>query len=106
MGQFLPVVDDPIPPLQRLEDRFREAVEAEGGRLLHFSVSPGTREVQILAELDEDLFLDDDAREMKEAIEMIERGNRLIEKDEKVVKVVKDLSALAQQLEDPDEGIL
>ncbi len=96
------VDDDPILPLQRLEDRFRDAVEAAGGRLLHFSVQPNTREVQFLVELDEDLFLDDEGREMKEALEMIERDNRLLKKGEKIVKTVKDL---ADRL-DNDEGIL
>jgi hypothetical protein len=97
--------DEIFNPLKRLEELFKQAAEACGGRLMHFSISP-QRELQVLLDLNDDLFLDSEDREMRKAFEEIERNFHIDAKDEKMAEKVRDLSELERKLQDPNEGIL
>lgn len=98
--------EESLTPLQRVEERFREAAEAEGGKVVFFGLQPGRREITVMLELDEDLFLDDEGREFKDKFEEIERGFHTEKKEERMVEAVRDLSELEEKLADPGEGIL
>lgn len=94
-----------LEPLKRLEELFRAEIEKCGGRLVHFSISPSKREVTVLLDLDDDLFLDPDQRKTKDEFEEIERNFHVERKDEKAVEAIEGLSDLERRLANPEEGI-
>lgn len=92
--------------LEKLEAFFRSEMAKRGGRVVYFLVQPSDREVTIMIDLDDDLFLDEEGKKTKDEFEEIERNFAVQQKDDKVVDAVKGLSNLEQRLSDPDGGIL
>lgn len=95
-----------LEPLTRLEEFFRGEAEKHGGKVINFLVSPSKREVLVLIDLDDELFLGDEDREVRKQFEEIERNFHAETKDERAAQAVRDLSELEEKLSNPNDGIL
>lgn len=98
--------DETLRPLERLEEFFKGEAEKHGATVVQFLVSPSRREVTVLLDLEDELFLDDETRQVRDEFEEIEKNFAVERKEERAAEAVRDLSDLERKLADPDEGIL
>lgn len=89
-----------LAPFARLEELFRAEMEKMGAKTVHFSFSAVRREVTILLDLDDDLFLTEQQRDDRDVLAEMERSLKEQSVPDKTTEVLSKLDSI---IEDEDE---
>lgn len=95
--------EEPLGPLAKIEELFKTEIEKLGGRTVHFSISPSKREVTVLIDLNDDLFLTEQEREDRDVLADIEQQFAEERVVEKAKEAKQDLSEVKRLLDEDFE---